>query len=87
MRWFERQRIDWIQLRLQTVGHLQRKDLTTQFGVSVPQASKDIATFKRLRKKLGAPKVVYNTTTKRYEAEWFQKAPPTTAAGEGRGPN
>lgn len=69
MRWFEKQRIEWLSLRFNTVGHANRADLVKQFQVSIPTASKDFATYKRLVKKWMMPKIVYNATTKRYEVK------------------
>lgn len=76
MRYFERHRIEWLQIHVQTVGHFQRADITSKFQISVPQASKDIATYKRLTKKWQMPKIIYNSTLKRYERAIGVPTPP-----------
>lgn len=76
MRWFEKQRIEWLQLRFQMHGMVNRSDLVKQFQISIPQASKDIATYKRLTKKWQMPKITYNATAKRYEADWYARMKP-----------
>jgi DeoR/GlpR family transcriptional regulator of sugar metabolism len=63
MRWFEQHRQDWIAEALSVYGFINREHLERKFGVSTPQASKDLATFQRLNPKAMA----YNLTTKRYE--------------------
>lgn len=43
-----RQRLQWIENRLWWVGELNRSDLVTRFGISPPQATNDIALYKKL---------------------------------------
>lgn len=63
MRWFERQRMDWIAETLRIFGFINRDHLERKFGVSTPQASKDLKTFTVL-----FPDVItYNASSKRYE--------------------
>lgn len=42
---FKRLRLDYIDWRLVRAGSLRRSDLTTAFGISIPQASADIKAF------------------------------------------
>jgi hypothetical protein len=44
-RWGEGRRLEFIDFRLQWQGRLNRSDLTTFFGISIPQASLDIAKY------------------------------------------
>jgi len=64
MRWFEQHRQDWIEETLSVFGFINREHLMRKFGVSQPQASKDLATYARLN----PDAMRYNLTTKRYEA-------------------
>jgi hypothetical protein len=48
MNWFTRTRLDWIDEMLRIYGFLRRDHLVRKFGISVPQASKDLAAFLRL---------------------------------------
>lgn len=65
MNWFAQHRQDWIEDTLTVFGFINRDHLVRKFGVSVPQASKDLQVFQRLNP--GA--MSYNLTTKRYEAK------------------
>lgn len=47
MTWCERQRQLWIAEMLAIYGFINREHLTRKFGISVPQASKDLQTFAR----------------------------------------
>lgn len=64
MRWAEEQRINFIVAHLAERGSIRRSDLIEKFGISVPQASKDLTTAQGLHPGL----MVYNKTAKRYEA-------------------
>jgi hypothetical protein len=64
MGWACERRLDYIDFRLTTASHVRRADLVRTFGVSVPQASSDLAHFLALHP--GA--MVYNKTAKRYAA-------------------
>jgi DeoR/GlpR family transcriptional regulator of sugar metabolism len=44
-RWFENQRIAWIAEMLLIYGFINREHLVRKFGISVPQASKDLSSF------------------------------------------
>ncbi|OWY61847.1 hypothetical protein B7486_61595, partial [cyanobacterium TDX16] len=62
--WFAERRLDYIDFRLVTVGHIQRGDIMDTFGVSMPQASADLNRFIGL-----APRAMaYDKTAKRYVA-------------------
>lgn len=63
MRWFEARRMEWIEETLRVFGFINREHLTRKFGVSTPQASMDIATFRASRPNYMA----YNKSAKRYE--------------------
>ena len=43
--WSRKQRLEFIDFRLQWEGQLNRSDLITHFGISVPQASHDISAY------------------------------------------
>lgn len=47
-RWSQEKRLEFIDFRLQWDGQLNRSDLIGFFGISVPQASLDIARYKEL---------------------------------------
>lgn len=64
-RWFESQRIAFIAEMLHIYGFINREHLIRKFGISVPQASKDLQSYMRN----SAGSMTYNTSTKRYEAK------------------
>lgn len=62
MKWGAMQRLEFIEFRLFWEGKINRKDITEQFNVSVPQASTDIKSYKK-----EAPgNIRYNRKTKQY---------------------
>lgn len=64
LRWGVEQRLEFIEFRLFWEGGLNRADITRYFGVSVPQASKDLSQYQAL-----APdNIVYDRSEKRYFA-------------------
>lgn len=64
LRWGVEQRLEFIEFQLFWGGGLNRADITRFFGVSVPQASKDLTQYQEL-----APdNVVYDRSQKRYFA-------------------
>jgi DeoR/GlpR family transcriptional regulator of sugar metabolism len=63
LNWFEAQRIQWIGEMLDVYGFINRQHLMRKFGVSEPQASKDLHRFQRLY----PARIAYNLHTKRYE--------------------
>lgn len=64
LRWGVEQRLEFIEFQLFWEGRLNRADITRYFGVSVPQASKDLSHYQEL-----APdNVVYDRSEKRYLA-------------------
>lgn len=63
-RWGVEQRLEFIEFRLFWEGGVNRADITKYFGVSVPQASNDLARYQER-----APNnIVYDTSEKRYLA-------------------
>lgn len=63
MSWAKQQRMNFVAELLRRTGFINRKHLAAKFGISIPQASADLATFMRLNP--GA--LIYNKTTKRFE--------------------
>lgn len=62
--WGQDRRLEFIEYRLRWNGHLNRSDLTAFFGISVPQASLDLAEYTRR-----APKnLEYDRRTRMYVA-------------------
>lgn len=63
-RWGQERRLEFIDFRLLWDGRVNRLDLTNYFGISVPQASLDLAKYREL-----APQnAVYDVTLKTYVA-------------------
>jgi hypothetical protein len=62
MRWFEQYRQEWIRETLHVFGFINRDHIVRKFGVSVPQASKDLQTYQRAHP--GALR--YDLSEKRY---------------------
>jgi hypothetical protein len=63
-RWSVERRLEFIDFRLFWEGHINRSDLVSFFGVSVPQASSDLAEYQKLAK----GNAVYDKTRKTYVA-------------------
>lgn len=64
MRWGVEKRLEFIEFRLFWEGGINRADITDQFGVSVPQASKDLTLYEEK-----APgNLAYDKSAKRYFA-------------------
>jgi hypothetical protein len=64
LRWSQKQRLEFIEFRLQWEGRVNRSDLINFFAISVPQASLDLAKYREL-----APNnAVYDATEKTYIA-------------------
>jgi hypothetical protein len=62
VRWGVEQRLEFIEFRLYWEGGINRADIMEQFGVSVPQASKDLSLYEEK-----APgNLVYDKSEKRY---------------------
>jgi len=61
-RWGVEQRLEFIEFRLFWEGGVNRSDLTTHFGVSVPQASNDISLYREL----AGDNIRYDSSEKRY---------------------
>ncbi len=62
MRWFESHRMEWIAETIRIFGYINREHLIRKFGISVPQASKDLAYFQRLNPQ----SITYDLSAKRY---------------------
>lgn len=78
LRWGVEQRMEYIEFRLFWDGAINRADIVGHFGVSVPQASADLARYQTL-----APgNVRYDSSRKQYTAEdSFQPRISTPSAG------
>ena len=64
LRWGVERRLEFIEFRLLWEGGINRADITDQFGVSVPQASKDLSLYQSI-----APEnITYDRSEKRYFA-------------------
>jgi hypothetical protein len=63
-RWSVERRLEFIDFRLYWQGHVNRGDLVDFFGVSVPQASADLALYQEIAK----GNAVYDKTRKTYVA-------------------
>lgn len=76
-RWGQERRLEFIDFRLRWDGRLNRGDLIAFFGISVPQASKDIARYSEM-----APlNLQYDPSAKVYLAtERFRPIFPTSSA-------
>ncbi len=60
----------WIDSTVREKGYINRSDIVKHFRMSVPQASKDLATYKRLH-----PGVLnYNLSLRRYELDREHRA-------------
>ena len=62
MNWFAKHRQKWIAETLRVFGFINRQHLMRKFGVSMPQASADLAEFQR--RNPGA--IVYDKSKKCY---------------------
>jgi len=62
--WFESQRIAFIAEMLHIYGFINREHLMKKFGISMPQASKDLQRYQRH----SSGSMRYNPSAKRYEA-------------------
>ena len=62
-RWGTDQRLEFIEFRLFWDGSINRGDITSHFGVSVPQASNDLSLYKEL----AGANLRYDSSSKRYE--------------------
>lgn len=62
MKWFEKERQQWITETLQIFGFIQRQHLMRKFGISIPQASADLKQYQK-----DNPGVMkYDSSAKRY---------------------
>jgi len=63
MRYFEKQRHEFIAEFIKFHGKINRADIMQKFGISMPQASTDLSKFQKANPKA----IKYNTRTKQYE--------------------
>lgn len=90
-RWGVERRLEFVEFRLFWEGGVNRSDIVNEFGVSIPQASKDLALYQEQ-----APaNIVYDRSEKRYfasdafrpkfieldAAAYLDRLAPTTATG------
>lgn len=61
-RWFKNYRMEWIAEMLDIYGFINREHLMKKFGISTPQASKDLNDFMRQH----PDKMQYSLREKRY---------------------
>lgn len=64
LRWGEERRLEFIEFRLAWEGGVRRSDIRSAFGVSEPQASKDLSEYQ----KRAPANAVYDASAKRYVA-------------------
>jgi len=62
MRWCEQYRQDWIAETLRVFGYINREHLERKFSISTPQASLDLARFRRAH----PTAMTYDVSGKRY---------------------
>lgn len=65
MNWCQQQRLDWIAETLRVFGFINREHVERKFGVSTPQASADLAAFRRAH----PTAMTYDGSAKRYIAK------------------
>jgi hypothetical protein len=63
--WFHEQRQEFIRESLRVYGFIRRDHLMRKFGISMPQASKDLQVYARTH----PDDMAYNLLTKTYEAD------------------
>lgn len=61
-RWFVEHRLAWIKESIQIFGFINREHIMKKFGVSLPQASADLALLQARHPDL----IVYNRSQKQY---------------------
>jgi hypothetical protein len=64
MRWGVERRMEFIEFRLFWEGGINRSDIVEQFGVSAPQASNDLSSYKEI----ASSNIEYDLSEKRYLA-------------------
>lgn len=65
MNYFQQMRHSYISEFIKKNGYINRSDITDKFGVSIPQASTDLARWMANNPE----KIEYNPKTKRYEVQ------------------
>ena len=68
-RWLEDYRMEWIAEMLRIYGFVNRQHLQRKFGISVPQASKDLQAFSRRFSRRYPKAMYYDTSRKCYMAK------------------
>jgi hypothetical protein len=48
VRWFKQHRMEWIAESLRVYGFINREHIQRKFGLSTPQASKDLMEYQRI---------------------------------------
>lgn len=71
--WFVEQRLEWIRESVRVFGYVNRQHVMKKFGISMPQASKDLGLFQ----KRFPGEASYNLSAKRFE-------PPPSVEAESR---
>jgi hypothetical protein len=61
-RWYKSHRMEWIAEMLRIYGFINRKHIQKKFGLSTPQASKDLQDFQKLHPGM----TEYNLSEKQY---------------------
>jgi len=69
MKWYTRHRLEWIAEALRVYGFINRDHLIRKFGISTPQASKDLQAFQQWQPKA----MVYDLKNKHYAAAGNQR--------------
>ena len=69
MRWGVEKRLEFIEFRLFWEGGINRSDIINRFGISIPQASKDLTLYD----KEASGNMIYDKSAKRYQASEFFK--------------
>jgi hypothetical protein len=62
LRYFERERMEWIKNRIETMGRVNRREIRNAFDVSQATASKDLQTFQLMHPGM----IVYDVHRKHY---------------------
>lgn len=64
-RWFKNHRMEWIAESLRVYGFINREHIMKKFGLSMPQASKDLNDFQKLH----PCSITYDGSAKKYVAD------------------
>lgn len=69
-RWYQQHRLEWIGETLRVFGFINREHIQRKFGLSTPQASKDLQLYQRLH----PDETSYDLHLKRYISKKGQDA-------------